>query len=203
LSSSLPFVPFRNVIDGTVSAQEERVAAAGVTQLGLMKAMMTANGIPPSGFEEQPSSTTLLDMAPFKIVASSVWSSPSMVGIIATLSSTIPGATIPIVPTNIQLKVPQFGALRIMGADSWELSQPIHLPRFISSSRADMAKLLSSQDKYLVWKIVGAMFVAAICVTGYMVYQVKSAPPEPKAPAAGNQSSSARLRKRALPTTEP
>jgi hypothetical protein len=122
VSSHLPFVPFRNVIDGTASAQEERVAAAGNTQLGLMKAMMTPNGIPPQGFEEQTSQKVMLDMAPFKITASNVWSSPGMVGIIATLSSTIPGVTIPVVPTNIQLRVPEFGALRIMGADSWELS---------------------------------------------------------------------------------
>lgn len=122
VSAKVPFVPQRNIIDGTAEALEERVSAAGMTHLGLMKAMMTPNGIPPQGFEEQASQKVMLDMAPFKITASGVWISPTMVGIVATLASTIPGATIPIVPTNIQIRVPEYGALRVMGADSWELS---------------------------------------------------------------------------------
>lgn len=122
VSAKLPFVPHRNVIDGTAEAVDERVTVAGVTHLGLMKAMMTPNGIPPQNFEEQFSQKVMLDMAPFKVTATNVWSSPNMVGITATLASTIPGATIPIVPTNIQIRVPEYGLLRVMGADSWELS---------------------------------------------------------------------------------
>ena len=122
VSSRLPFVPLRNVIDGTAAAQEERVAAAGVTPLGLMKAMMLPNGIPPQGFDEQASQKVLLNMAPFRITANSVWTSPGLVGITATLTSTLPDATIPIVPTNFQIRVPEYGALRVMGADTWELT---------------------------------------------------------------------------------
>lgn len=122
VSAKLSFVPHRNVIDGTAAAVEERVSAAGITHLGLMKAMMTPDGIPPQNFEEQLSKKVMLDIAPFKVTANSVWTSPNMVGITATLASTIPGATIPIVPTNIQIRVPEYGSLRVMGADSWELS---------------------------------------------------------------------------------
>lgn len=122
VSSRLPFVPFRNVVDGTVAAQEERAAAAGTTALGLMKAMMTPNGIPPQGFDEASSQRVILDTAPYRITAHSVWTSPSMVGITATLSSTIPNVSIQVVPTNIQIRVPEFGSLKVMGADYWELT---------------------------------------------------------------------------------
>jgi len=38
------------------------------------------------------------------------------------VTSTLPQRTIPIVPANIQIQIPQLGALRAMAADDYELS---------------------------------------------------------------------------------
>lgn len=78
-------------------------------------------GVSPPGFVIEPSSRVLLDQAPYRIRAIEVWRSPRLVGVLAQLDATIPGATVPVVPANIVIAIPELGKLRAMAADDFEL----------------------------------------------------------------------------------
>jgi hypothetical protein len=69
----------------------------------------------------QSSQRVIFDQAPYRIVAQQVWRSPRQIGIVAELSASIPGQSIPIVPANILIRIPELGPLRAMAADEFEL----------------------------------------------------------------------------------
>jgi hypothetical protein len=78
-------------------------------------------GAVPPGFRVEKTSRVLLDQPPYKVVAEQLWQSFGQAGVIARITSTLPQRTIPIVPANIQIQIPQLGALRAFAADDYEL----------------------------------------------------------------------------------
>jgi len=118
VSSSLPYTPLV-----TVHAPN---FGRGATELGgrpsvpaLLRAMML--GAVPPGFRVEKTSRVLLDQPPYKVVAEQLWQSFGQAGVIARITSTLPQRTIPIVRANIQIQIPQLGALRAFAADDYEL----------------------------------------------------------------------------------
>jgi hypothetical protein len=118
VSSALPYTPV--VIVHTSNPRSE-VAESGVglSVTALLRAMML--GAVPSGFRVQNSSRVLLEQSPYRVVAEQVWQSFNQAGVIARLTSMLPHRTVPLVPANILIQIPQLGALRAMAADNYEL----------------------------------------------------------------------------------
>jgi len=119
VSSALPFSPMVVVHAPTVtSGSSEPSGKPSIT--ALLRAMLL--GVAPPGFRVETSSRVLLDQAPYRVVAEQLWRSFNQAGLIARVTSTLPQHTIPIVPANIQIHIPQLGALRAMAADDYELA---------------------------------------------------------------------------------
>jgi hypothetical protein len=119
VSSALPYAPIVTVRN-LIGPREDGPPGRGpTTVVGLLKAMM--QGTPPAGYQVQRSQRVLFDQAPYHIVAEQVWRSRHQTGILARLSTSLPGQTIPIVPANIFIRIPELGLLRAMAADEFEL----------------------------------------------------------------------------------
>ncbi len=95
-------------------------SAARLTVPGLVASMMRYSV--PGGFETAASKTVLLQQAPLRITAKEVWSSSRMVGVLVEISIEGPIDRVEIQPASVRLQIPEFGTLRAMAADSWELS---------------------------------------------------------------------------------
>lgn len=119
VSSALPYVPLVSVHNLTATREDAGTARTGLTVVGLLRAMM--QGITPAGFQIQRSQRVLFDQPPYRIVAQQVWRSHRQTGILAQLSTNVPGQSIPIVPANILIRIPELGVLRAMAADEFEL----------------------------------------------------------------------------------
>ena len=78
-------------------------------------------GSAPAGYQVLKSQRVLFDQAPYRIVAQEVWRSRRQTGILALLSTSLPGQTIPVVPANIFIRIPELGSLRALAADDFEL----------------------------------------------------------------------------------
>ena len=118
VSSALPYTPVVNVRTPAIaSGTSDSGATLSVT--ALLRAMML--GAVPPGFRVEKSSRVLLDQAPYRVVAEQLWQSFGQAGVIARVTSTLPLRTVPIVPANIQIQIPQLGALRAMAADDYEI----------------------------------------------------------------------------------
>jgi len=118
VSSALPYTP---VVTVHAPAAVEGAAASGaLTVTALLRAMML-RAVPP-GFRVEKSSRVLLDQSPYRVVAEQLWQSFGQAGVIARITSTLPQRSVPIVPANIQIQIPQLGALRAMAADDYELT---------------------------------------------------------------------------------
>jgi len=120
VSSALGYAPIVTVRNTTGLHEETAFGRTQPTVVGLLKAMM--QGTAPAGYQVQRSDRVLLDQAPYRIVAQQVWRSGQYTGILAQLSTTLAGQTIPVVPANILIRIPELGSLRAMAADSFELN---------------------------------------------------------------------------------
>lgn len=119
VSSSLPYSPIVTVRNLAALRDDNPSGRPQPTVVGLLKAMM--QGIAPAGYQVQRSQRVLFDQAPYHIVAQQVWRSRHQTGILAELSTSLPGQTIAIVPANILIRIPELGLLRAMAADEFEL----------------------------------------------------------------------------------
>jgi hypothetical protein len=118
VSSELPYAPVVTVHARTGSGGIPE-SAVGLSVTALLRAMML--GAVPPGFRVEKSSRVLLDQAPYRVVAEQLWQSLDQAGVIARVTSTLPQRIVPIVPANIQIQIPQLGALRAMASDDYEL----------------------------------------------------------------------------------
>jgi hypothetical protein len=120
VSSALPYAPIITVHNATALRDEAATGRTRPTVVGLLKAMMQGNA--PAGYQVLSSQRVLLDQAPYRIVAQQVWRSRHQTGILAQLSTSLPKQTIPVVPANILIRIPELGTLRAMAADDFELN---------------------------------------------------------------------------------
>ncbi len=112
-----PVIEVSDVTDKTAPAIE---SGSQLTVSTMMFKMMR-NEIP-AGFARAKSARQILDSDQFKIDAVEVWSSPTMTGIVTTITrATGPGSSVEINPSQIEIYVPELGQLRIIGADKWTL----------------------------------------------------------------------------------
>lgn len=118
VSSALPFSPVVTVhappLGGAISESNGKLSITA-----LLRAMML--GVLPPAFRIEKSSRILLDQPPYRVVAEQLWQSFRQAGVVARVTSTLPQHAVPIVPANIQIQIPQLGALRAMAADDYEL----------------------------------------------------------------------------------
>jgi hypothetical protein len=119
VSSSLPYAPVVTVHGPNRADGSAGVSGDGLSVTALLRALML--GSAPPGFRVEKTSRVLLDEAPYHVVAEQLWQSFSQSGVIARVTSTVPQRTLPIVPANIQILIPQLGALRAMAADAYEI----------------------------------------------------------------------------------
>jgi hypothetical protein len=120
VSTALPYAPIVTVNSNPAQQDDPPSGRLRPTVVGLLKAMMQGNA--PAGYQVLHSQRVLLDQPPYRIVAQQVWRSRHQTGILAQLSTSLPGQTIPVVPANILVRVPELGTLRAMAADDFELN---------------------------------------------------------------------------------
>ena len=118
VSSALAYTPVV-VVNTRVARSEAEASEAGISVTGLLRAMML--GATPTGFHVERSSRLLFDHPPYRVVAEQLWQSLGQSGIIARVTSTLPNQTVPLVPANILIQIPQLGSLRAMAADDYAL----------------------------------------------------------------------------------
>ncbi len=118
VSSALEYAPIV-VVQNPALQREDNPNGGAPSVPGLLRSMM--RGVSPPGFVIEPSARVLLDQAPYRIRALEVWRSPRLVGVLAQLDATLSGATLPVVPANILIEIPELGRLRAMAADNFEL----------------------------------------------------------------------------------
>ncbi len=120
VSSSLPYSPIVTVHNLVAPRDEASTQRPRMTVVGLLKAMM--QGVTPAGYQILKSERVLFDQTPYRVVARQVWRSRHQTGILAEISTNLPAQTIPIVPADILIRIPELGVLRAMAADDFELS---------------------------------------------------------------------------------
>ncbi len=118
VSSALPYAPLVTVHSPTI-AGGTLTPGVGLSVTALLRAMML--GAVPPGVRVEKTSRVLLDQAPYRVVAEQLWQSFGQAGVIARVTSALPQRTVPIVPANILIQMPQLGTLRAMAADDYEL----------------------------------------------------------------------------------
>lgn len=121
-STELKHVPIIEVTDVTAKTNEPFASPGGgdLTPATMMFKMMR-NELP-VGFARAHSTRSILVTADYRIDALEVWSSPQMTGIVTAIVRTgAPGSHVEINPAAIEIYIPEFGPLRIIGADKWSL----------------------------------------------------------------------------------
>lgn len=120
VSSALPYTPIitvHNLVSRTGGAPADPGERA---VLDALKAMM--RGDPPPGSEIQPSRRILLNQAPLLIAAQEVWRLPrGITGIIVHIQAGVPPGVLPLIPADLEIRIPRLGTLRAMGADDFRL----------------------------------------------------------------------------------
>jgi hypothetical protein len=119
VSSSLPYSPIVTVHNLAAPREDGAPVRSRTTVVGLLKAMM--QGVAPAGFQILKSERVLFDQTPYRVVAQQVWRSRHQTGILAEISTSLPSQTVPIVPADILIRIPELGVLRAMAADDFEL----------------------------------------------------------------------------------
>ncbi len=120
VSSALPYTPIVTVHDLAPHPSGAPADPGERAVLDALKAMMRAT--PPPGSEIQPSRRILLDQAPVRIAARELWRLPrGITGIIVRIQASVPPGSIPVVPADIDIRIPRLGTLRAMGADDFRL----------------------------------------------------------------------------------
>jgi hypothetical protein len=118
VSTALPYSPVVTVHAATTAGSAPE-SGGRLSITALLRAMML--GAVPPGFRVEKTSRVLVDHAPYRVVAEQLWQSFGQAGVIARITSTLPQRTVPVVPVNIQIQIPQLGSLRAMAADDYEL----------------------------------------------------------------------------------
>ncbi|HUD24622.1 MAG TPA: hypothetical protein VMQ45_02985 [Burkholderiaceae bacterium] len=119
VSTALPYTPVVIVHSSNLKNGAPGESSDGLSITALLRAMML--GTIPPGFRVERSTRVLLDQPPYRVVAEHLWQSFRQAGVIARVTSAFPQRTVPIVPANIQIQIPQLGSLRAMAADEYEL----------------------------------------------------------------------------------
>ena len=120
VSSALPYTPIVTVHDLAPRPGGAPADPGEQAVLDALKAMMRAT--PPPGSEIQPSRRILLDQAPYRIAAQELWRLPrGITGIIVHIQASVPPGALPVVPADIDIRIPRLGTLRAMGADDFRL----------------------------------------------------------------------------------
>lgn len=122
-STRASYSPIFRIKDGTAIEAARVAATVKLTPTGLMKALMA--GQPINGVSTRQHKQEIVVGGEYRIVATEIWESPSMTGVIGTLSlqPEVKGTTVR--PSDISLKIPAFGSFRMMGADRWELDRDV------------------------------------------------------------------------------
>jgi len=120
VSASLPYTPIVRV---SVRDSQQASASSGrdtTDVIEFLKAMMSARV--PAGTRVSRSTRVLFEHPPYRFTAEEVWGNSYATGIFARIDATTPAATLPVVPANFIIRIPEIGALRAMAAESFELS---------------------------------------------------------------------------------
>lgn len=119
VSSALPYTPVVAVRSAEAAHGDTVSGRSQASVVALLKAML--QGKAPAGYQVQQSQRLLLDQAPLRIVAQEVWRSHHQTGILAQISAVLPVQSLPIIPANLLILIPELGILRAMAADDFEL----------------------------------------------------------------------------------
>lgn len=120
VSSALPYTPIVTVHDLAPHPSGAPADPGERAVLDALKAMMRAS--PPPGSEIEPSRRILLDQAPYRIAARQLWRLPrGITGIVVRIQASVPPGSLPVVPADIDIRIPRLGILRAMGADDFRL----------------------------------------------------------------------------------
>lgn len=122
-STRSTYAPLYRIKDGTAVEAARLAATTKLSPTSLMKSMMAGQQV--NGVSAKKRKQDLIAGSEYKITATEVWETPSMTGIIATatLQPGLEGITIR--PSDVSLKVPSYGNLRMMGADRWDLDSDV------------------------------------------------------------------------------
>ena len=120
MSSDLKYYPIVNVLNAPSETLAMVKAAKAMSPLGLIRSMMRSE--PPAGFQVSPSARVILNAAPYKLTAKAVWSSPEMTGVVVQITKNTQAREVKFVPENLQISIPEFGDLRVIAADRWDLN---------------------------------------------------------------------------------
>lgn len=122
-STRASYSPLFRIKDATAIEAARVAATTKLTPTGLMKALMA--GQPINGVSTRLHKQEIVVGPEYKVVATEIWESPSMTGVIATLTLQPDIASTTVRPSDISLRIPAFGSYRMMGADRWDLDRDI------------------------------------------------------------------------------
>lgn len=122
-STRASYAPIFRIKDGTAIEAARIAATTKLTPSGLMKALMA--GQPINGVSTRQHKQEIVVGPEYRIIATEIWESPSMTGVIGTLSLQPEVQSTTVRPGDISLKIPAFGSYRMMGADRWDLDRDV------------------------------------------------------------------------------
>ncbi|BDT74081.1 hypothetical protein os4_36340 (plasmid) [Comamonadaceae bacterium OS-4] len=122
-STRAAYSPIYRIKDGTAIEAARVAATTKLTPTGLMKALMA--GQPVNGVSTRQQKQEIVAGPEYKVVATEVWETPSMTGLVATLTLQPEVLATTVRPSDISLKIPAFGNYRMMGADRWDLDRDV------------------------------------------------------------------------------
>lgn len=118
-STRASYSPIFRIKDGTAIEAARVAATTKLTPSGLMKSLMA--GQPINGVTTRQHNQEIVAGPEYRITATEIWESPSMTGVIGTLTLQPEVHKTTVRPGDISLKIPAFGSLRMMGADRWDM----------------------------------------------------------------------------------
>lgn len=122
-STRATYSPLYRVRNAATAEAARAAATSRLTPTGLMKAMMA--GKTTNGITSRQHSQEIVIGPDYRIVAAEIWETPSMTGIIGTLTMAPERSAIVVRPSDISLQIPAFGNQRMMGADRWEIDRDV------------------------------------------------------------------------------
>lgn len=122
-STRSTYSPLYRIRDRVQLQAAQAQATGQLTPTSLLKLMMA--GAPAQGVAIRKHAQDLVAGQEYRIAAVELWETPSMTGVVATatLLPNVGGLTVR--PSDISLKIPALGQLRMMGADRWELQPDV------------------------------------------------------------------------------
>ncbi len=107
-------------IRGKVELEATQAAAsAQLSPTSLLRLMMA--GAPANGVSVRKQAQDLVVGPEYRIGSLEMWQTPGMTGIVGTVTLLPQVAAATVRPSDITLKIPALGQLRMMGADRWDL----------------------------------------------------------------------------------